>query len=150
MQRLHDNFPALCRLYAGGDAIVSWYNSFSDPQAKLFRIAQTPDGGVLIWLMALIGVAVVLDVVINDLTPNTVQFGRMHFRVVWQRAFRHRHWLFVALAFCYAAQPYVAERAGYGVSLLIFFYWNSFQNLAIAFLDARQRARSTGWQRACS
>lgn len=150
MQRLHDHFPALCRLYAGGDAIVSWYNSFSDPQAKLFRIAQTADGGVLIWIMALAGVAIVLDVIINDWTPTRIRLGRKQFHLAWQKAFRYRHLLFVTLAFCYAAQPYVAERAGYGVSLLVFFYWNSFQNLAIAFLDARQRSRSAGWQRACS
>jgi hypothetical protein len=65
--------------------------------------------------------------------------------------FKNRHWLFVALAFCYAAQPYVAEMGGYGVSLLVYFYWHSAQNITIAFFDARQRARSQGWQRAiCS
>lgn len=148
MQRLHDHFPALCRLYAGGDAIVSWYNSFSDPQAKLFRIAQTADGGVLIWIMAMFGVAIVLDVLVNDWTPDRIRIGKHSIRIAWKKAFRHRHLMFVALAFCYAAQPYVAARNGYGVSLLLFFYWNSLQNLIIAFFDARQRARSTGWQRA--
>lgn len=150
MRRLHDHFPALCRLYAGGDAVVSWYNSNSDPHARLFSIAQTLDGGVLIWIMALTGLAIILDVVINDWTPNTLRIGKYNIHIAWKRAFRHRHVLFVILAFCYAAQPYVAARNGYGVSLLIFFYWNAFQNLAIAFFDARQRSRSQGWQRACS
>lgn len=150
MQRLHDHFPALCRLYAGGDAIVSWYNSFSDPHARLFQIARTQDGGVLLWFMALAGVAIILDVLINDWSPAFIRIGHKQFRLAWQRAFQHRHLLFVALAFCYAAQPFVAEMNGYGVSLLIFFYWNCFQNLAIAFFDARQRSRSLGWQRACS
>lgn len=150
MQRLHDNFPALCRLYAGGDAIVSWYNSFSDPLARLARIAKTQDGGVLIWIMALFGLAIVLDVLINDWTPAAVKIGSHSFRLVWERAFEYRHWLFIALGLCYAAQPFVAERAGYGVSLLLFFYWNAVQNIAIAFLDARYRLRSPGWRRACN
>lgn len=147
MQRLQDNFPSLCRLYAGGDAIVSWYNSFSDPHARLFQVAQTLNGGVLLWIMAMVGALVVIDVLLNDWTPERVRVGPFSLRLNWRRAFKYRHFLFVALAFCYAAQPFVAVKAGYGVSLLLFFYWNSFQNIAIAFLDAKQRSRSAGWQR---
>jgi hypothetical protein len=149
-QRLQDHFPALCRLYAGGDAIVSWYNSISDPGAKLFSIARTQDGNMLLWIMAIAGLAVVADVIINDWTPEFILIGHRRFRLAWQKAFVHRHLLFVTIAFCYAAQPYVAEMGGYRVSLLIFFYWNCFQNLAIAFFDAKLRSRSMGWQRACS
>lgn len=149
-QRLQDHFPALCRLYAGGDAIVSWYNSISDPGARLFSIARTSDGNVLLWIMALAGLAVILDVIMNDWTPDFISIGHRNFRVAWQKAFRCRHLLFVTIAFCYAAQPYVAEMGGYRVSLLIFFYWNCFQNLAIAFFDAKLRSRSIEWQRACS
>ncbi len=150
MQRLHDHFPALCRLYAGGDAIVSWYNSYADPRSHLFSIAKTADGGFLLWIMALAGAAIVIDVLVNDWTPSTIRIGRRCYRFSWDRAWRYRHMLFVALAFCYAAQPYVAEMNGYGVSLLVFFYWNAFQNITIAFFDARQRSRSIGWQRAIS
>ena len=150
MQRLNDHFPALCRLYAGGDAIVSWYNSINDPHSALFRVGMTKDGSVLLWIMAIVGGAIILDVLLNDWTPKAMRLGPLVYPLRWRRAFRQRHLLFVALAFCYAAQPYVAEKGGYGVSLLIFFYWNSFQNIAIAFFDARQRSRSQGWQRACS
>ena len=150
MRRLHDHFPALCRLYAGGDAVVSWYNSINDPHSHLFSIGRTTDGGVLLWVMALMGAAIVVDVLANDWTPEAIRIGRWCTRLSWARAFKYRHLLFVALAFCYAAQPYVAERGGYGVSLLVFFYWNAFQNITIAFFDARQRARSLGWQRAIS
>lgn len=129
---------------------MSWYNSYSDPHARLFRIAQTQDGGVLLWVMAIAGVAIVLDVFVNDWSPDFIRFGQHSMRLAWKRAFKYRHLLFVTLAFCYAAQPFVAELGGYGVSLLIFFYWNAFQNIAIAFLDAKQRSRSIGWQRACS
>lgn len=151
MRRLHDHFPAVCRLYAGGDAIVSWYNSVNDPHSHLFRIARTGDGAFLLWLMAFVGALIIIDVIVNDWTPDRICFKNRCVNVSWKRVFRYRHFLFVALAFCYAAQPYVAEMGGYGVSLLIFFYWNSFQNIVIAFLDARQRLRSQGWQRAiCS
>lgn len=149
-QRLNDHFPTLCRLYAGGDAVVSWYNAMSIPDAKLAGIAQTQSGGVLLGIMALAGVAVILDVFMNDWTPDFIRIGHRQFRVMWQKAFEHRHMLFVTIAFCYAAQPYVAEMGGYRVSLLIFFYWNCFQNLTIAFFDAKLRSRSTQWQRACS
>lgn len=148
--RLNDHFPALCRLYAGGDAVVSWYNSLHDPGARLAMVARTFDGNILLWLMAIAGSAIVLDVIINDWTPRFIKVGKWHMPIHWKKAYRYRHVLFVALAFCYAAQPFVAEQGGYTVSLLIFFYWNSFQNIAIAFLDARQRARSAGWQRAYS
>lgn len=150
MKRLHDHFPALCRLYAGGDAVVSWYNSFANPYSALSKVAHTQDGSVLLWLMAIAGAVIVLDVVLNDLTPETIPFGFGRLRLSWWRAWRYRHLLFVLLAFCYAAQPYVAERSGNGVSLIVFFYWNSFQNITIAFFDARQRSRSQGWQRAYS
>lgn len=149
-QRLNDHFPALCRLYAGGDAMVSWYNAMSDPGAKLATIAHTSDGGVLLHIMALLGLLVVLDVIINDWSPDFIQIGHKQFQVYWKRAFEYRHLLFAGMAFCYAAQPFVAEMRGYGVSLLVFFYWNSFQNLAIAFFDAKLRARSPQWRRAIS
>ena len=150
MQRLHDHAMPLLRLYAGGDAIISWYNSFSDPYARLGRIAQTIDGGVLIWIMALAGLAIVLDVLINDFSPSQIRLGKHSMHIAWNKAFRHRHFLFVALSFCYVAQPYVAERGGYGVSLLVYFYWQAAQTIVIAFFDAKQRSRSIGWQRAIS
>lgn len=150
MQRLHDHFPALCRLYAGGDAIVSWYNAFSDSRSRLSQIAQTQDGGALIWIMGFVGVLIVLDVLMNDWTPARIRIGDSFINVNWKRAFKYRHFLFVALAFCYVAQPFVAERAGYGVSLLVYFYWQSFQSITLAFFDAKQRSRSQGWQRVLS
>lgn len=150
MQRLHDHAMALLRFYAGGDAIVSWYNSFSDPGARLFRIAQTSDGGVLIWTMGIVGIAVVIDVLINDWTPQCIRLGKWRMNIRWRKAFEHRHLLFVALAFCYAAQPYVAKQGGYGVSLLLYFYWQAGQCITLAFFDAKQRSRSIGWQRAIS
>lgn len=149
-KRLNDHAVPLLRLFAGGSAIVSWYNAFSDPDSGLFLVALTSDGGFLLWVMAVTGMAIIIDVLINDWTPDYITFGKQRFHISWKRAFRHRHLLFVMLAFCYAAQPFVAARGGYGISLEIFFYWNCFQNITIAFLDVKQRTRSPGWERLCS
>lgn len=150
MRRLYDHFPALCRLALGINAIVSWYSATHDTGTQLYQIAGTADGGALMWIMATVGALLVVDVIINDWTPDFIRLGHIRFRLYWRRAFKYRHFLFATLAFCYAAQPYVAEMRGSGVSLLIFFYWNSFLNLVVALLDAKQRSRTNGWQRACS
>lgn len=150
IQRLQDNFPALSRLSMGGTAVVSWYYGMADPSAGLYAVSRYTEGATLLWLMAIIGVVVVLDVVLNDWTPARVTIGRHELKLSWKRTFQWRHYLFASLAFCYAAQPFVADRSGHSVSLLLFFYWHAFLNLAVAFLDAKLRSRGPGWQRACS
>lgn len=149
-KRLNDYFAPLCRFYAGGDAVISWYNALTDPQAKLYKIAQQPDAAVLIWAMGIIGVALVLDALMNDVTPDQIKIGKWEIRLQWKKAFEQRHWLFVMLALSYAAHPYIAERAGYVVSSVTFFYWNALQNIVLAFFDVKQRTRIVGWQRAFS
>lgn len=150
MQRLQDQFPALCRLALGGNAIVSFYYGTTDPGAGLYSVSRYTDGAALLWFMGLIGMVLVLDVLLNDWTPDHVHIGARRFKLAWRRTLRYRHYLFASLAFCYAAQPFVAERGGHSVSLLLFFYWHAFINIAVAFLDAKLRSRGPGWQRACS
>ena len=150
IKRLQDQFPALFRLALGGDAITSWYYGTNDPHAALYAVTRYSDGATLLWAMALIGAVLVVDVLLNDWTPNQVTLFKHTFHITWRRTLRYRHWLFAALAFCYAAQPFVAERSGHAVSLLWFFYWHCFINIAVAFLDAKLRSRGPGWQRAYS
>lgn len=150
MQRLNDQFPALCRLYAGGDALLSWYNSMNDPTSGLFKIAKNPDGGLALWIMGVVGAMIVLDVLINDWTPDTIKVGGKTWKISWKRAWDQRHYLFIVLTFCYAVQPYLADRGGFVVALPNFFYWNALQNLIIALFDAKHRSRGRNWQRACS
>lgn len=130
--------------------MLSWYNAMTQPGAKLAAIASTSNGNILLYIMALAGLMIVLDVLINDWSPEWVRVGPIQFRLAWKKAFEYRHLLFVLIAFCYAAQPYVAEMSGFRVSLVLFFYWNCFQNLIIAFFDAKLRSRSIQWQRMCS
>lgn len=150
IQRLQDQFPALCRLFLGGNALVSCYYGTNDPHAGLYIVGLYADGAVLLWLTGVIGAVLVLDVLINDWTPNRITIAGHRFDLAWRRTFKYRHYLFASLAFCYAAQPFVAERSGHSVSLLLFFYWHAFINIAVAFLDAKLRSRGPGWQRACS
>ncbi|MCX7283891.1 MAG: hypothetical protein NTX28_07580 [Novosphingobium sp.] len=150
IRRLQDHFPALCRFAIGGDAVLTWYNAISDPRSEVFLMARTSDAATLFGFMAILGTIIMLDVLLNDATPDYLHVGSMRMRLFWRRAFQYRHLCFASLAFCYAAQPFVAERGGYSVSLLLFFYWNAFLNIAVAFLDAKQRSRGIGWQRACS
>jgi hypothetical protein len=148
--RLYDHYPALFRLTLGGNAVVSWYNAMNDPKSSLWTIGRHEYGGTLLWLMGFFGAVIVLDVLANDWTPDRLKIGSKELRLRWQRMFAHRHWLFVGLATCYSGQPYVAEMGGYGVSLVPYFYWYAFTNLAVAYLDANKRSRSQGWEKACS
>lgn len=148
--RLYDHYPSMFRMTLGGNALVSWYNAMNDPNSSLWVIGRNEYGGTLLWFMGFFGAVIVLDVILNDWTPRRFEFSWFSTRIRWQRAFEHRHWLFVGLAVCYAGQPYVAEIGGYGVSLTLYFYWYTFTNIAVAFLDAAQRSRSQGWEKAYS
>lgn len=146
MQRLSDQFSPAFRMALGGIAVVSWYNAVHDPFSSLFTIGQRDHGLTLLWLMGMFGALIVIDVLLNDWSPKCVRLRHKRIYIRWVRAFKHRHWLFVGLALCYAAQPFVASRGGYAVSLLPYFYWYALCNLGCAFLDASQRSRSAGWQ----
>lgn len=150
MSRLNDHYGAFCRFVLGGAAVVSWYNAFNDSSNNLARIAETEDGGLLIWMMGLFGVIIVIDVLLNDWTPDRLQVGNRSLRIAWHKAFEKRHLLFLVLAFCYAAQPFVAEMGGRAVSLIVYFYFWAGVNITIAFYDARERSRSPGWRRTYS
>lgn len=150
MSRLNDRYGALARFILGGAALVSWYNAFSDHTNNLARIAQTEDGGFLIWAMGLFGAIIILDVVLNDYTPDVMRLGNYSLKIAWRKAFEKRHLLFLCLAFCYAAQPFVAEMGGRTVSLLVYFYFWAGVNITIAFYDARERSRSPGWRKTYS
>lgn len=151
-KRLQDHYPSVCRFILGGTATVSCYYGLLDPYAGLYAVSLYAEGAALLWLMGAIGAVLVLDVLINDWTPDQVHIAGRHFKLNWRRTFKYRHYLFASLAFCYAAQPFVAERGGHSVSLLLFFYWHACINIAVAFLDAKQRSRirGPGWQRACN
>ena len=140
-RRLSDHTLSVFRVTLAGNAIASWYNSQVDPGSRFFKIGQSLDGGVLMWLMALFAVSIILDTLLNDWTKDIIRFGRHEIRLHWKRAFTKRHYLLVGLACCYWAQPYVALRAGRNVESLATFAWIGFTIFVLAFFDAKQRSR---------
>lgn len=148
MKRLSDYLSPYVRIGVGCDALVSWYNSFSDPAARMFRIAQNHYGGVVIWVMGMLGMLLILDALINDCTPDRITFGKKTFLIKWKRIFVFRHVAILALAMSYAFHPYIADKAGYPLSSAVFFYENALFIAGLAIFDAKERTRSIGWQRA--
>ena len=148
MQRLHEYSMPLLRLIMGGDAIHAWYSAFHDPGARLFRIAQNQDNALMIWAIGLLGAAMIIDVIINDLTPDKTRVGKWTIDVQWSKAFEHRHWLFGMLALSYFIHPALSQATGSRVEGEAFFYWSGTKTLILALFDMRSRKRSPKWQRA--
>lgn len=132
----------------GVNALVSWYNAMNDPNSGLWKIGRHEYGGTLLWFMGFLGAVIVLDVILNDWTPDRLKLGAINFKLRWPKIWQQRHWLFVGTAICYAGQPYVAVMGGYSVSLQVYFYTCALTNLAVAFMDAADRSRSQGWEKA--
>lgn len=141
MRRVSDYTLSVFRVTLAGNAIASWYNSQVDPGSRFFKIGQSLDGGVLMWLMALFAVSIILDTVLNDWTKDLIRVCGHEVRLHWRRAFTKRHYLLVGLACCYWAQPYVALRAGRPVESLATFAWVGLTIFVLAFFDAKQRSR---------
>lgn len=150
MKRLQDYFSPFVRFYMGGQAVLTWYSATVNPNSTLHRVASTSDGGLIVWSMGIFGMLMLLDLFINDWTPNTVTFGKKKLHLAWERIWVHRHWLFVGIAACYAAQPQIADVTGQSVAVMVVCYWNALANMVAAFIDAGDRSRRLWWQRACS
>lgn len=149
-RRLQDHFSPFVRFYMGGQAIVTWYNASANPGATLYLVASTPDGNLVMWWLGLLGGVMLLDLFVNDWTPDRVQFGRRQLTLNWKRSWRYRHWFFVGIAACYAALPNIAESYGENIAVMLVCYWNSLVCMAAAFLDAGERSRRLWWQKMCN
>lgn len=132
---------AIFRVHIGGSAVVSWYVAMSDPRSLMHLVAETREGAVLLWLLMLMGMAALLDSVINDLLPARFQ---------WRPALRQRHFILAALAFCYVAQLYVAFYHLRSTGLLLYYLWNAVTIMAVAFFDAHQRSKDATCSIVCS
>lgn len=134
-RRISDWALPLLRLYMGGNAVVTWHNATTNPQALLYRTAAgNPDGQTLVWFMGLFGLILIIDLFINDILPE-----KFH----WNGAIKYRHFLILALAFCYIAQLFVGTMGGQVLHLLIYNLWNAGMIMTAAFLDAKSRSRNS-------
>jgi len=127
-----DRAGSVFRVYMGGNAIVSAFIALHESRSLMHLVASTVEGSALILLLALAGLAVLIDALVNDFLP-----ARFHWRV----AVRQRHFLLAALAFCYVAQLYVAFFYLRSIGLLIHYLWNVVAIMAVAFCDAHQRSK---------
>lgn len=134
-RRISDRALPLLRLYMGGNAIVAWHNATTNPSALLYRVAfGSSDGQTLVWFMGFFGLALIADLFINDILPE-----KYH----WKGALKYRHFLLLALAFCYIAQLFVGSMGGQVLHLLIYNLWNAGMIMMAAFLDAKSRSRNS-------
>ena len=134
-----DRAGSVFRVYMGGSAIVTWYIAMAEPRSLLHMVASTGQGAALIWMLMLVGLAALLDAIINDFMPP-----RFH----WQAALHQRHFILAAMAFCYVAQLYVAFFGVRSTGLLLYYLWNAITIMAIAFVDAHRRSKDA--QCACN
>lgn len=125
-----DHASTVFRIYVGGNAMVTWYVAMTDPRSLMHMVASTRNGAILIWLLMGVGLAALLDAVINDVLPT-----RFH----WRPGRRQRHYILAALAFCYIAQLYVEFFNMRSGGLLAYYLWNAATIMTIAFIDAHQR-----------
>ena len=150
MRRLQDQFSPFVRFLLGGQAVVTWYNAVTNPQATLHAVASTNDGNIILWAMGLLGSIMLLDLFVNDWTPDKIRLGSRSLNLNWKRSWVHRHWLFVGIAACYAAQPHIADAVGQSNAVMLVCYWNSLAHIVAAFIDAGERSRRLWWAKVCS
>lgn len=136
-----DRAGAIFRMYMGGNAVVSWYMALYEPRSLMHLVASSIEGTVLIWMAMLVGLAALLDALINDFLPH---------RCNWRVALRQRHFILTAMAFCYVAQLYVAFLYLRSSGLLIHYLWNVATIMAVAFFDAHQRSKDASCVRFCN
>lgn len=147
MRRIQDQFSPFVRCYMGAQAIVTWYNATNNPESTLASVASNENGSVLIWALGLFGTIMLLDLLLNDWTPQSIRIFGRRFALSWRRTWKHRHFLFVGIAACYAGQPYIADAYGQSIAVMMVCYLQAIANMAAAFLDAGERSRRLWWQR---
>jgi len=146
MRRIQDQFSPFVRLFMGGHAVLTCFSAQVNPESTMAGVASTSDGRLIIWTLGALGFTLLLDLFVNDWSPKSVGYGPHRIYLNWRRTWRHRHWIFVGIAACYAAVPQVADATGQNIAVMILCYWNSFINMAAAFIDAGERSRQLWWQ----
>jgi hypothetical protein len=136
-----DRVAAVFRIYLGGNALITWLMATYEQLSVLHLLSSTAEGAVLAWLLMVVGVAALVDAVVNDLMPD-----RFHWRV----AKKQRHFILVAMAFCYAAQLYVAFVSMRSPGLLLYYLLNVGTIMAAAFFDANKRSKDASCVMACN
>ncbi len=105
-----------------------------EPRSLVAQFSTNADSGPLLCLLlGILGAIGVVDVLINDVFPE---------RFKWKVIKKHRHFVLIALAFCYVASLYVSIFNIRSAALSLFYGWNALSLLSLAFVDAFQRNRN--------
>jgi hypothetical protein len=123
---------SLFRLFVSSQAVLVCYLALFEERSMYALLARSTDGFVLTGLMGLCGLVGIAEIAINDLFS-------LSFR--WDSGRRYRHFGFAAIAFCYAAQTFVAAYHLGSLGLAIFFLWNALWVVAFSLFDANQRSK---------
>lgn len=125
---------ALYRLSMSSLAVVLWIVSAIEPRAMMAQFAEHNAGGFLCALIGLLGIIGMLDVLINDFMSD---------RFNWRTVRKQRHFVLVALAFCYIASLYISLDTVRSTGLSLFYTWNAVSLLSLAFVDAYVRNKES-------
>src|SRR5207302_1841346 len=82
----------LFRFHLAGVAILTWIIAITEPRSANALIAARPEGFMVLSVLMVAGAACMLDVVINDLMPESWH---------WKFARNHRHFVLTAMSACY-------------------------------------------------
>jgi hypothetical protein len=150
MRRAQDRWSPYIRFVLGGQAVITWYSTFSNPNATFHALSKSEDGGIFFWAIGICGALLMVDLFVNDwfaLLPNRRQES---LTLGWRRIWKSRHWLFIAIAGCFAALPLIVDAFGQSDAVKLVCYWYSVIYMAAAFIDAGERSRRLWWQRMCN
>jgi hypothetical protein len=135
-RRASDRDIPVARLIISGGAILSAYNTLSDPRTLISQMTMYSDGRVFVFLLGLLGIMAFADVVLNGL------FGA---KSLWPQIVKRRHVLLSALAICYVAQPYIAAMELRTSGLYTYYFGHAFMTMLVAYHDADKRSRDGAW-----
>jgi hypothetical protein len=115
-------------------AVVLWITAEIEPRSMTAQFAVSGAGGFMCALTGLLGLIGMVDVLINDFLPDRYQ---------WRTARKNRHFVLVAIAFCYIASLYVSLETVKSTALSLFYTWNAISLLSLAFVDAYTRNKES-------
>lgn len=150
MRRAQDQWSPYIRFVLGGQAVITWYSTFANPNATFHALSLTEDGGVFFWTIGLCGVLLLVDLFVNDWALTFKGAVRDPDSFGWKRIWQSRHWLFIVVAGCFAALPLIVDAFGQSDAVKLVCYWYSVIYMIAAFIDAGERSRRLWWQRMCS
>lgn len=125
----------LFRLSMCALAIVLWITSEVEPRTVIAQFSNATNGGAMLTvLLGVLGMVGAADILVNDVLDD---------RFTWRLAKRNRHFILIALAFCYTASMFVSLSTLKSPGLTIFYGWAVFSLISLAFVDAYQRKRKS-------